>query len=140
MPISFRADPQLKPLYAWEERNGWNDSTISFKSAKKHIIDACNYYKVVIPEVRLHATRNLPYASQHNNFISLQRDRYLNVPVSLHEAAHHIVWQKYGARPQDHGPTFLGIYLHLLEKAKITLPGGLRASAKAAKLKWKEHP
>lgn len=114
MSIHERADPQVKPLYKWEAANGWDDSTISFNKSKSLIIWACKIYNVEPPKVQLHTTRLLPWSCSDENIISMQRDKYLNVPISLHEASHHIVNKLYGARPQDHGPTFLRIYLDLL--------------------------
>lgn len=142
MPISSRSDPQLKRLYRWEENNGWDESTISFRKAKALIILACKVYKVEPPKVLLHTTRALPHSFPEENFISLQRDKYLKVPISLHEAAHHIVYKLYGARPQDHGPTFMGVYLKLLTKFHTNKIDGLSSNlmwyyiADAAELRW----
>lgn len=129
----MKADPQLKPLYRWESANGWDDNTISFKKAKSLIISACELYNVEPPEVLLHTTRALPFSYYDFDIISMQRDKYLNVPVSLHEAAHHIVKKVHGMRPQDHGPTFLGIYLDLLNRNGFPM----HINARAHGLRWK---
>lgn len=133
MSISNRADPQLTKLYRWEVVNGWDDNTIAFDKASSIIISACKLYNVEPPTVLLHTTRALPWSCPTWNIISLQRDRYLNVPISLHEAAHHIVYKLHGAKPQDHGPTFLGIYLDLLNRNEFPMFN----SAKAYGLRWK---
>ena len=59
-----------------------------------------------------------------------------NVATALHEAAHHIAWYLHGDRIQDHGRTFLGIYLDLLIRAKVAPRVALEASDRAHKLKW----
>lgn len=126
-------DPQQKRLYAWESTNGWETNTIGFNQAKSIIVSACKLYKVQPPEIKLHTTRALPWACPAENLISLQRDKYLNIPIALHEAAHHIVYNLHGARPQDHGRTFLGIYLDLLDKNEFPR----YSQAKAYGLRWK---
>ena len=132
------ADPQITALYNWEGSNGWDSNRTSFKKARAAILSACRHFWVEPPEIRLHKTRSLPWSKPGQMLISLQRDRYLNIPIALHEATHHIVFHLFGDKPQDHGPTFLGIYLHLLERAKVKTRANLRASARAYGLKWRE--
>jgi hypothetical protein len=128
-------DPQLKSVYAWENKMDWNGSDISFLKAVMLIEDACRRYKVKSPTVKLHKTHHLPFSIPEQNIISLQRDRYLNVPITLHEAAHHIVYHLHGARAQDHGPTFMAVYLDLLKASKIDA----YESAEKHGLKWKRQ-
>jgi hypothetical protein len=59
-----------------------------------------------------------------------------NVATALHEAAHHIAWAVHGERVQDHGATFLGIYLDLLSRAGVAPRVALEASARAHGLRW----
>ena len=125
-------DPQVNRLYRWESRNGWDVSNISFAQAKRIIFHACHHYGVAHPEVRLHTTRSLPWSISELNLISLQRDRYLNIPVALHEATHHIVDHLHGSRPQEHGATFMGVYLDLLNLFYIRMHDNARAYG----LKW----
>lgn len=132
MRISERADPQLKLLYRWESANGWDDNLCSFFRCGWTIHNACELYRVPQPMIKLHTTRNLPWSCPSENIISMQRDKYLNVPISLHETSHHIVYHKHGARPQDHGPTFLRIYLDLL----IQNGFNMYKSANAYGLRW----
>ena len=132
MSISNHPDPQMKRLYAWEAANRWDKNTISFKRAKEVILVSCDMYGVTLPEVLIHKTRALPWSCPSENIISMQRDKYLNIPIALHEATHHIVYYWYGTRPQDHGPTFLGIYLDLLKRYSFDM----YTSAKAVGLRW----
>jgi hypothetical protein len=128
-------DPQLKSVYSWENKMGWNGSDISRMHAVMLIEQACRKYKVKSPIIKFHTSRALPYSVPEENIISLQTHRYLNIPITLHEAAHHIVWNLYGCRVQDHGPTFMGVYLDLLEGSDIDA----YESAKNHGLKWKKH-
>lgn len=59
-----------------------------------------------------------------------------NPQTCLHEAAHWILWKLHGERPQDHGPTFMRIYLHLLVEYDVAPREALEASARRHKLKW----
>ncbi len=131
-------DPQIKALYKWEGKNGWDVSDTSFSKAGWAIHNACELYRVPQPVVKLHTTRALPWSIPSEMVISLQRDCYLNIPIALHEATHHIVFHLFGARPQDHGPTFLGIYLRLLAREKVETRAALHASARAHGLKWRD--
>jgi len=62
-----------------------------------------------------------------------------NAATALHEAAHQIVYDLCGNRAQDHGPTFCGVYFHLL-----TMTGwpavAIRATAREHGVKWVERP
>ncbi len=131
----MRADPQLKRLYRWESTNGWDNNTINFNTAKSIIISACGLFEVDPPEVQLHTSHALPFSIPAWDLISLQKGKYLNVPICLHEASHHIVNKLRGARPQDHGPTFLGIYLHLLNKNGFPMYDSARMNG----LRWKDR-
>jgi len=59
----------------------------------------------------------------------------LNVATALHEAAHCIAWHLHGERIQDHGPTFLRIYLDLLVRARVAPELALKATARSFGLK-----
>lgn len=61
-----------------------------------------------------------------------------NVSQVLHETAHWIVFKLFGDKPQDHGPTFLGVYMWLLEALRAAPRIALHASARAHGLKWRE--
>lgn len=81
----------------------------------------------------------------HLNLISLQAVGPLdkggkNMAVAMHEAAHHIVFKLCGWRVKDHGPTFLGVYLWLLEKSGVAPKAALHASARVFKLRWRDAP
>lgn len=60
-----------------------------------------------------------------------------NAATALHEAAHHIAWTLHGDHIQDHGPTFLGIYLDLLVRARVAPQIALEATAREHGLTWR---
>lgn len=61
-----------------------------------------------------------------------------NTATALHEAAHLIVSDLFGGNVQDHGPTFLGVYMWLLETAGVAPRTALHATAREHGLKWRK--
>lgn len=136
-------DPQKEALYAWEETWGpWNYNSLTLTECREWIVTACDYYGVPPPRVRQHRTREYSWCHVYRGVISLQGGKHRarggrNVSQALHEVAHWIVHQKFGDKPQDHGPTFLGVYMWLIEAAKLAPPIALHASARTHGLKWR---
>lgn len=62
-----------------------------------------------------------------------------NAATALHEAAHWIVFLWHSDKPQDHGPTFMGVYLHLLASYGVAPAAALLPSARKHGLKWSWH-
>jgi hypothetical protein len=136
-------DPQCEALYGWESSwHAWNINTLSINACRKIIRRACLWYKVEKPRVIHHGTKELSYSVPEVGFISVQGGEQhkcggRNIATALHEAAHHIGWHLHGENIQDHGPTFLRIYMDLLERAQVAPRVALEATARAHKLKWK---
>lgn len=137
-------DPQREDLYRWEETWGpWNFNSLTLTECREWIEFACRLYDVEPPRVRQHRTRELSWCHIKMGVISLQggKHRYRggrNVSQALHEVAHWIVFKLFDDRPQDHGPTFLGVYMWLLEAARVAPRIALHASARAHGLRWRE--
>lgn len=141
------ADPQKDALYRWEEAwRDWNLSRLTLKECRKLIHGACKRFRLNSPRVRQHTVRSISFCIPRIGVISLQgvgikkfggTTGGKNEATALHEAAHYIVWHRFGERPQDHGPTFFGVYMNLLECAKIAPIAALHASARAAGLRWR---
>jgi hypothetical protein len=130
-------DPQKKKVYAWEDSWwGWDRSTISFQESQRIIQRACRLYRVRAPKIVEHLGRNSSEYDPNTDTISMRSEWELNPAISLHEAAHAIIWKLYGDSVQDHGSEFMGIYLWLLEKFKIASRSALIASTWAYKLQW----
>ena len=140
-------DPQRRSAYAWEDTWPlWHVNTHTLAECRFIIRVACKRYGIAPPAVRQHGVRSLSWCIAEEDCISLQaagpRGRGgKNVPTALHEAAHYIAFKLFGYRIQDHGPTWLGVYLWLLAAARVAPRVALNASARAAGLKWREiHP
>lgn len=142
---SHDLDPHKEKVYEWEDSwPGWNRNHIGINACRKLVAAACGHYKVGCPTVRVHHVRSMSFSIPSKDYISLQgwasEDRGgLNVPTALHEAAHHIAWSLHGNRIQDHGPTWLGIYLDLLIRAKVAPEVALVASLKSFQLKYRRQ-
>lgn len=143
------ADPQIDPLYAWEEAwVDWNTNSLTLAECRSVIRTACKKYGVAPPPVRQHKTTAASYCEVVERHVSMQAVGLRKHPhrggknksQSLHEATHWIVHHYCGERPQDHGPTFLGVYLWLMGAARVAPISALTASARAYGLKWVHRP
>lgn len=136
------SDPQCQALYQWEDDwLAWNRNTHGLAVCRKIIRAVCKLYKVLPPSVTQHKTKEYSYYLPDHSSISLlggKKHKYggRNPATALHEAAHHIAGQLHGKKIQDHGPTFLRIYLDLLERAHVAPRIALEATARSHKLKW----
>jgi hypothetical protein len=131
-------DPQRDAVYDWEgEFRDWNRKTLSLSDVRAFVRTACAYYGVKPPSVHHHTGR--AYAFTQGRKLSFP-DWCMNPAVALHEAAHYIADQLFGNELQDHGETWLGIYLWLLEKAAVAPRKALTASMRLYKLKAKRMP
>ncbi len=146
MPSSSRdLDPHKEQVYDWEDSwPGWNRNHIGIRACRKMVAVACGHYKVKCPTVTVHHKRSFSFSIPTKDYISIQGWGYedrggLNVPTALHEAAHHIAWSLHGNRVQDHGATWLGIYLDLLIRAKVAPEVALVASLKSFQLKYRRQ-
>jgi hypothetical protein len=136
-------DPHRDDVYRWEDSwPGWGKNHISFRDCKKLVFYACDAYGVDRPEMELHGPRSFSWSMPTDDRLSIQGGAHAgrggrNVATVMHEAAHHIAWHLYGDRIQDHGRTFLRIYLDLLVRARVAPEVALYATAKSFGLKWR---
>lgn len=143
-----QTDPQREALYGWEDEwRDWNVNSLTLAECRWAVRTACAKYKLTAPPVGQHHAALYSHYDTGLNRISLQAKSRRNVKcgtknlaICLHEATHYILWRKWGDRVQDHGPTFLGIYLFLLNEARIAPLIALTASARAAGLRWRPMP
>ena len=145
-------DPQKDSLYAWESKwYSWNRKTDSLGTCRQYVHTACAYYGIPPPKVKSHGGRayswyqaDADYAHtttvrvgmKHKSVISFNRDRGLNIPTALHEAAHAIASVLLPWEMADHDPRFVGIYLWLLVKSRTAPRSALEASLTAAGVAW----
>jgi hypothetical protein len=139
------ADPRREAVYEWEDAwYDWGANTCSLTHCRALIATACAHFKVEPPRVKQHNKASLSYCIPTAGIISLQAVGSRpgrggkNPATALHEAAHYIAHRKYGERIQDHGPTFLGVYMWLLEEAKVAPRVALHASARSHGLRWRK--
>lgn len=130
-------DPQKAAVYAWETAwKPWNYSTLALPECRWWVEEACKRFDVAPPRVRQHRTKEYPWCHVKLRVISFS-PAGRNAPTALHEAAHQIAWDYFGDSIQDHGRTFIGIYLWLLEWSGVAPRIALRATARSHKLKWR---
>jgi hypothetical protein len=145
-------DVQRDKLYAWEAKWGyWNKSVNPLSELRQYVHTACAYYGIPPPRVKSHGGRAYSWYQADENYahtttvraggkcrsvISFNRERGLNIPTALHEAAHAIASILFPWEMADHDPRFVGIYLWLLVKAKVAPRSALEASLTAAGVSW----
>lgn len=127
-------DPQQQAVYSWEGLwTDFNRKTLNIASCRWLVRRACRAYGVRAPKVFPGALKaRWAYYHSEKHHISLNQAAQ-NIPIVLHETAHAIVNQL-APRAQDHGPTFLGVYLDLLRE--FVPASALFPSARRAGLRW----
>lgn len=134
-------DPQQKRVYEWEDLfSSFGKRSETRAEIVKLICGACRYYGIDPPSVRFVSKEKSPslttttYYDSSDHSISMGY-RSCNAAIAMHESSHAIVSELY-ENVEDHGPEFLGVYLSLLEWAKVAPRSALHASAQAMKLRW----
>jgi hypothetical protein len=131
------SDPQQDAVYRWEGSwKAWNRAELTLAACRSAINWACDQYGVEPPRVWSHPGKRYPWCDVEKRVVSFSL-KGKNVATALHEAAHLIVSDVFGDRVQDHGPTFLGVYMWLLETAGVAPRIALHATARSHKLKWR---
>src|SRR5580658_2366996 len=108
---------------------------MTLQEVRDYVKTACAYYGLEAPPVRPLPGKQYAYCmgdGDHMGFSEWCR----NPAVALHESAHFITL-KLAPKAADHGPTWLGIYMWLLQKAVVAPPEALAASARKYNLKWR---
>jgi len=137
-------DPQKEAVYSWEDSWGpWNYNSLTLSQCREWIKRACKLYGVEPPRVRQHRRREYSWCHVILGIISIQGGAPhtrggRNCATALHEVAHWITYKKFSDKVLDHGPTFLGVFMYLLEEAEVAPPAALHASARTHKLKWRK--
>jgi hypothetical protein len=131
------SDPQQDAVYRWEGSwKAWNRAELTLTECRSAISWACDQFGIAAPRVGQHAGKSYPWCDVEKRVVSFSL-KGKNVATALHEAAHLIVNDVFGARVQDHGPTFLGAYMWLLETAGVAPRIALHATARSHGLKWR---
>lgn len=132
-----KADPQRSDVYWLEaEFNGWWPLTRSPRPVLLDLVTAvCKYYKVDEPKVVISRQKGVKHDGDYlHGEITLYAGRGDNPGVLLHELGHHIVDELYES-VENHGPEFMAIYMHLLDKWCFLPNEEFRRLAKKYKLR-----
>lgn len=138
-------DRQAEAVYDFEDRFPWaNHNNATLSQCRDIIRAACAAYGVKPPTVVQHKLRAMSWCIPARRRISLQaagpgNKGGKNAATALHEAAHQIVFDICGNRVDDHGPTFCGVFFHLLTMAGWPA-SAIRAVAAEHGVRWVERP
>ncbi len=119
-----KSDKQRDNVYYLEaEINGWWAMCSSTtKDLEGLLMMVCRYYKVDVPRFRVVRDKKIGDAGWHDperDEIVLNRSQEgANAMVLCHEAAHYLVDYFYEDR-ESHGPEFVAIYMHLLDRYQL---------------------
>jgi hypothetical protein len=141
-----RSDPQQDAVYTWEGQwRDWAERRVSLTECRKVVRTACAHYRVPPPKVS-RWRKNFCWCPDTLAATSRILDKPVirlnaggqNWATCLHEAAHWVLLHL-APTAQDHGPTWLGVYMWLLEKASMAPRAALVASARKNKLRWRRR-
>lgn len=111
------------------ELRGHYRHKVSAKLLRKSMLRVCRKLGITPPTLKF---RRLPRCGVlDSDFdpprLTLDKEFGRNFLLLAHELAHHIVWTKYGSRAQDHGPTWVKIYIRILHCLRVIPEVGMRA-------------
>lgn len=136
-------DPQRDSVYKWESSHeAWNVCTLSLQQCKDIAATALKSHNCLPIKLIQGPSCRYSWCVPGMRTISMQGPTKkgrggMNLATLLHEVAHQIGFDKYGARIQDHGPTFLAIYRKLILQFGVLTAKEFRLTALARQLKWK---
>lgn len=131
-------DSQRDRVYAWEtDWADWNRETLTLAKCRGYVAVACKLFGLDLPSVRQHKTKASSYSCTTATAAVISFNlQHKNPAIALHEVAHYI-HSRTAERPgQDHGPTWLGIYMALLILTQVAPKEALFATARKHKLRW----
>jgi len=134
-------DPQCKRVYKFEDTwQRFGEQSLNRPHFRLAVRAACDYYGVPWPTVTFlpwSALGDGAWYDPNTHKIYLRKQRYCNMAVALHEAAHAIDTYLFGDKNETHGPVWLGIYFWLLVKMGEAPFAALAATAKRHRLKYR---
>ena len=97
--------------------------------------EVCQYYGVAVPNIRFINTKRDMHSGWFDHEIVLNRAREgANGLALLHELTHYLVDEFYTG-VEHHGPEYVAIYMHLLDRWNYLPNGCFRMLAKQHRLK-----
>lgn len=124
-------------LYALEEEfSGHCDHATATKSVLESLAaSVCHYYGTAVPNIRFINTRRNSHVGWFDGEVVLNRAREgANGMALLHELAHYLTDEFYTG-VEHHGPEFVAVYMHLLDRWKYLPNRCFRLLAKKHRLK-----
>ena len=140
---SPKSDPQQHEVYRWERKYAqlFFSHAMPYKKAHGLAAAMANAYGIPKPRLSWRRARKESYVAiaEGDEVIEVNTTKadFTSILVA-HEMAH-VIAHAYGVLEPAHGPTWLGIYLWLLDRFLIIPKCASVPSAKAAGLKFK-HP
>lgn len=139
---SPKSDPQREEVYRWERKTDslWRLHGMPFGLARKLLATMCKRYGVPAPAFK--SVEGGPFMGVAWGDSLVEVNRKACRPTGLliaHEAAH-IICHSNGVDEAPHGPTWLGVYIDLLDHFKILPRCMTEPSARKARLKFKRNP
>lgn len=112
--------------WQWEFTNIFDRPALTLHRIRWLIRKACDIwdvpYPVVVEQKKTEDKEASHYICDTERVRQTARiqllDVHMNLPAALHEVAHHIQAARFpeANAEDDHGPTWLGIYIHLLDQ------------------------
>lgn len=132
-----KPDKQGNRLYKWQwEWSPWNQQTNSLEECKTAMDKACKLWGVPCVPVRVqHSKKDYSAYDDYDRSVRLLKC-HLNIPMALHEVAHHITDVIYGTCVYDHGPSFVGVFADLLITFKIAPADAILGSLRKRKIRF----
>ena len=110
-------------------------STATKAQLESLAIEVCTYYGRDVPHIRFINSRRVLLSAWYDHEIVLNRSREgANGMALLHELAHYLVDEFYTG-VEHHGPEYVAIYMHLLDRWKYLPNGCFRMLARKHRLK-----
>lgn len=141
---SPKKDPQRSEVYRWEDSFRHLFYAHGLRARQAHALERqiTGYYGIPRPRLRAARWGKSGYTAAAYDtptpLIVVNEDRaQFTGPLLAHELGHLIV-PAYGHEEPDHGPLWLGVYLHVLDAWQI-LPATMTVpSARSAGLKFRD--
>lgn len=120
--------------------------TVSKRELEKYVRHACRYYRIKTPKLSIYddpSDQTFGYSectihedgSRSAFCIYLNRGFHgANIITLMHELAHYIADSTWCGH-HGHGPKFVGIYMHLLDKYRVIPADAFRTVAKRRNIK-----
>lgn len=144
--VPKKHDPEDPYAYKLYELEKTFVGTCIYHSCPKYRLaalaeDASHYYNLDPPELHIvNRPKLAQYGWTEKSAIYINKAHYGNTAATLyHELSHMIIHEYFDESVESHGPEFLGVYMHLLDKYRIMPHEAFRLLARKWGLKIHHH-